>query len=60
LISVDGEDFELELDDSIYVGYRRPELIKSQDADDDLPEYVKFRLWLARQLALAKYEEKWG
>jgi hypothetical protein len=28
--------------------------------DDELSEYVKFRLWQARQLALAKYKEKWA
>ena len=28
--------------------------------DDDLSDYVKFRLWLARQLAMKKYYEKWG
>lgn len=28
--------------------------------DDDLSEYVKFRLWLARQIALSKYREKWS
>jgi 3-mercaptopyruvate sulfurtransferase SseA len=28
--------------------------------EDVLSDYVKFRLWLARQLALSKYKEKWG
>lgn len=52
----DGYD---ELD--IYVAYRRPELVHDKQPDDgDLSEHVKFRLWLARQLALAKYHEKWG
>ena len=28
--------------------------------DDELSEYVKFRLWQARQMALTKYKEKWA
>ena len=40
-------------DESLHVGYRRqdPEL---ECADPELSDYVLFRLWLARQLALAK------
>jgi hypothetical protein len=33
---------------------------KVKDEDPELSEYVKFRLWLARQLALAKYREVHG
>lgn len=51
----------MEVDDYLHVGYRRPELIHVQVADDlELSDYVKFRLWLARQLAMKKYEETWG
>jgi hypothetical protein len=28
--------------------------------DVELSDHVKFRLWLARQLALKKYQETWG
>lgn len=28
--------------------------------EDVLSDHVKFRLWLARQLAMAKYKEKWA
>ncbi len=35
-----------------------PKLI--EDEDDELTDHVKFRLWLARQLALKKFYEKWG
>ncbi len=28
--------------------------------EDELSDYVKFRLWLARQRAMAKYKEKWA
>jgi hypothetical protein len=45
----------------IYVGYRRPELIKNKNIDDEeLSDYVKTRLLLARYLALKKYHEIWG
>jgi hypothetical protein len=55
-----GEDFANDID--IYVGYRRPELVKNGivDLDNDLSDHVKFRLFLARQLALKKYQEVWG
>ena len=49
-------------DVDIHVTYRRPEIVhdKTKLDNDDLNEHIKFRLWLARQLALAKYQEKWG
>ena len=28
--------------------------------DDELSDHIRFRLWLARQLALKKYQETWG
>ena len=28
--------------------------------NNELSEYVKFRLWLARQMAMAKYKKKWA
>ena len=28
--------------------------------NDKLSDHVKFRLWLARQLALKKYQETWA
>lgn len=31
-----------------------------EEDDVELSDYVKFRLWLARQIALKKYQEKWG
>lgn len=62
-----ASDIEDSDDDSyddlnIYVAYRRPELVhkKTKLDDGDLSEHIKFRLWLARQLAMAKYQEKWG
>ena len=54
-----GDDYGFLIDDEdIYVQYRRPE-IQDKDAldDEELSDYVKFRLFLARQLALAKFRE---
>jgi hypothetical protein len=60
LLTLDTEEDEWEADDIIYVGYRRPELVKDNVIDDDLSEEIKWRLFLARQLALLKYKEKWA
>jgi hypothetical protein len=44
-----------------HVSRRRPEFIHVNCADNEpLSDHVKFRLWLARQLALAKYQQKWA
>ena len=59
----DAEESEyLYFDLDIYVGYRRPEIIKYYFIDDDseLSDYVKTRLLLARFLALKKCQEIWG
>jgi hypothetical protein len=64
---INGNTFGYLIDDEdILSGYRidtrirRPIEESKLDNDDDLSDYVKFRLWLARQLALRKYNEKWG
>ena len=59
---IDLEESDLVVDDEVTFGRNRQsakfgELV---DEDSDLSDYVKFRLWLARQLAMAKYREKWG
>jgi hypothetical protein len=43
----------------VYIGYRRPELIKPMDidADPELSDYVKTRLLVARARALKKFAE---
>lgn len=52
---------ELILDNDTHVGYRRPKVITDtvdfNDDNEELSDYVKFRLFLARQLALKKYQE---
>jgi hypothetical protein len=59
LLTVDDREYEIDADESLQIGYRRPEIV-TDPLVDDLSDYVKFRLWLARQLALKKYEETWG
>jgi hypothetical protein len=57
----DLEDSDLVLDDEITYGRnRRSAEFGKLVEDDDLSDYVKFRLWLARQMALAKYREAQG
>ena len=57
LSGIDPSDLDGIDDDDIYIGYRRPGLIKSQkiyQPDDDLPEDIKWKLFLIRQVALIK------
>ena len=55
----DLEDSDLIIDDEVTFGRN----LKSRDfgklVDDELSDYVKFRLWLARKLAMAAYKKKW-
>ena len=50
----DDEDDGVDYADA-HVGYRRPELIKFEQSED-LSDYVKLRLFLARHLALKKFD----
>ena len=56
----DLEHSDLVLDDEIKFGRN----LRSRDfgklVEDKLSDHVKFRLWLARQIALAKYREVHG
>ena len=56
----DLDDSDLVIDDEVTFGRN----LKSRDfgkiVEDELSDYIKFRLWLARQLAMAKYKEKWA
>ena len=57
----DLEDSDLIIDDEIKLGRnRRSQEFGKVVQDNELSDYVKFRLWLARQLAMAKYKEKWA
>jgi hypothetical protein len=63
-IVLNGSDPANTIDDEdLYVSYRRPEAPKFKpivDDDEELSDYVKTRLFIARQLAMAKYREKHG
>ena len=56
----DLEHSDLIIDDEITFGRNRRNTEFGQVVEDELSDHVKFRLWLARQLALAKYKEKWA
>ena len=57
----DLEDSDLIIDDEVTFGRnRRSQEFGKLVEDDELSDYVKFRLWLARQTALAKYKEAHG
>lgn len=60
---VDPSDLDGIDDEDVYVSYRRPELVKSQRIyapDEELPEDIKWKLFLARQAAMMKYREIHG
>jgi hypothetical protein len=59
LLTYDDYEFEIEFDDSIHRSYSRPRL-EEHDEDNDLPEYIRWRLFLARQLALLHYRKIWA
>ena len=56
----DLDHSDLILDDEVTFGRN----LRSRDfgklVEDELSDYVKFRLWLARQIALAKYKQVHG
>jgi hypothetical protein len=56
----DLEESDLILDDEVTFGRNRRSAEFGKVVEDELSDYVKFRLWLARQLAMAKYKEKWA
>lgn len=61
LIRTGNDPYNVPDDEDILNGYR-PHRLKLRRIDDDteLSPYVKFRLFLARQMALAKYKEVHG
>jgi hypothetical protein len=56
----DLEDSDLIIDDEVTFGRNRRSAEFGQLVEDKLSDYVRFRLWLARQMALAKYKEAHG
>ena len=54
------DDLEYEVDDEGLISpYRRRDLNKVEP-EDDYNDRVRWRLFLARQLAMLKYREKWA
>jgi hypothetical protein len=54
------EEGEYEVDDELTFGRNRQAQQFGKVVDEELSDHVKFRLWLARQLALAKYRKAHG
>ena len=57
LLHVQGDDFGYCIsDESIHVGYRKPDVVTVDTVDDDqdLSDEIKFQLFLFRQIALMK------
>ena len=62
LLSKNTLDDDFVVNDEVTLGRNRrfAALDKILDEDADLSEYVKLRLWLARQLALEKFDRVQG
>ena len=60
--SIDDNDDDIIVDDDITFGRNRKadQYGKLVHEDIIISDHVKFRLWLARQIALAKYHEIHG
>ena len=56
----DLEDSDLIIDDEVTFGRNRRSAEFGQVVEEELSDYVKFRLWLARQLAMKKFDEVHG
>jgi hypothetical protein len=60
-LNLDDEDGGTTVEDlDLHNGYRRPEVVKNGWDDFPINDYVKLRLFLARQMAIRAYEEVWG
>jgi hypothetical protein len=59
---IDPSDIDGITDEDVYVSYRRPELVKNKlyETDDELPEDIQWKLFLARQVTMMKYREVHG
>ena len=53
----DLEDSDLIIDDEVTFGRNRRSEQFGEIVEEELSDYVKFRLWLARQRAMAAYKK---
>ena len=53
----DLDDSDLIIDDEVTFGRNRKSEEFGKVVDEELSDYVRFRLWLARQLAMRAYEK---
>ena len=53
----DLDDSDLIIDDEVTFGRNRKAEDFGKLVEEELSDYVKFRLWLARQLAMRAYEK---
>ena len=53
----DLEDSDLIIDDEVTFGRNRRSAEFGEIVEEELSDYVKFRLWLARQLAMRAYKK---
>lgn len=56
---VEDDDYYEIVELDLHRSYQRPKLIEIDD-DEDLSDHIKFRLWLARNLALMRHNKKWA
>lgn len=57
ILDLEDTEYEVFLSEGIHRGYSRPKIEDQLEEDDELPEYIRWRLFLARQLALLKYKK---
>lgn len=55
---VEDDDYYEIVELDLHRSYQRPKLIEIDD--EDLSDRIKFRLWLARNLALMRHNKKWA
>jgi hypothetical protein len=63
VIVLDLEDSEVEVEfvEGLHRGYSRPKVQDDNEDDPDyVPDHIRWKLFLARQLALIKYRKKWA
>jgi len=63
LSGVDPTDIDGIDDEDIYVSYRRPDLVKNEkiySPNEELPEHIRWKLFLIRQAALIKARQHWA